>query len=498
MKRCSGILLHVTSLPSSYGIGDLGPEAYRFVDFLVEAKQSIWQILPLNPINPIYGNSPYSSSSAFAGNVLLISPKLMIEEGYITRGEVKQVPRFSRQRVNYSRVLSYKKKLFDRAYESFKRGKDTSCEYEKFCKENSKWLEDFAFFVAAKGYFDEKPWNEWPLGIRDRNWNSLQNLRYKLKDKIDKEKFLQYLFFKQWFSLKKYCNQKNIQLIGDVPIYLNYDSVDVWSNPEFFKLNEEKKPLFISGVPPDYFSKTGQLWGNPIYRWDLLMKTGYKWWIRRMEHNFRLFNQVRIDHFRGFIGFWEVPAGETTAINGQWVKAPAEDFFNTLLKRFSYLPIIAEDLGVITPDVREVMNRYGFPGMRILLFAFGEDTSRHPYIPHNYVRNCVVYTGTHDNNTARGWFEREAGSEEKKRLFLYLGREITPNQVSQELIRLAHMSIADTVIVPMQDVLGLGEETRMNRPAIPKGNWEWRLLSEWLTSTLAEDLARMTEIYGRF
>jgi 4-alpha-glucanotransferase len=311
------------------------------------------------------------------------------------------------------------------------------------------------------------------------------------------EKFFQYIFFKQWLALKSYCNSKNIQIIGDMPIYMNYDSCDVWANPEIFKLNEEKQPASVSGVPPDYFSATGQLWGNPVYNWEVLKQTQYSWWIKRVEHNLKFFDILRLDHFRGFVGYWEIPSGEETAINGKWVAAPAEEFFGTLLKHFPGLPIIAEDLGEITPDVREVMSRFGFPGMKILIFAFGDDLPVHPYAPHNYTENCLVYTGTHDNNTVKGWFRKEASLQLRNRLSAYLGHEASEDRIHWELIRLAMMSIARIAIIPMQDLLGLGEEARMNQPATIEGNWSWRLLPEQLTPTVTNKLTEMTEIYGR-
>jgi 4-alpha-glucanotransferase len=322
-------------------------------------------------------------------------------------------------------------------------------------------------------------------------------MKKEFQDKLELEKFLQYLFFKQWYALKKSCNDKGIQLIGDIPIYVNDDSADVWTHPELFKLDKNKRPTCVAGVPPDYFSKTGQLWGNPIYRWDILKKTGYRWWFQRIGHNLLLFDYLRLDHFRGFVGFWEVPSTEGTAIQGKWLKAPAIDFFTALLKKFPAHSIIAEDLGVITPDVKEVMNRFGFPGMRILQFAFGENCPTHPYLPHNYLPNTLVYTGTHDNNTIRGWFDNEATPEDKKRLFRYLGREILPEDCPRELHRLAMMSVAHTVIVPVQDLLGLGEEAKMNRPSVAHGNWEWRLLPDQLNSSCAERLGEMTTVYGR-
>lgn len=496
-KRGSGILLHITSLPSPFGIGDLGPQAYQFADFLSQTKQSYWQILPLNPTDQISGNSPYNSISAFAGNTLLISPELLIESDFLTKEDIDTIPSFPTKRCNYASVISYKTRLFHRAYERFKTNKNKENTYEEFCTQNREWLEDFALFVVMKNHFNGKAWSEWKEGLRDRNPKDLEKIRNNFHDELEREKFLQYLFFKQWFSLKRYCNEKGIKLIGDIPIYVNYDSVDVWTNTDIFKLDEEKKPLFSAGVPPDYFSETGQLWGNPIYRWDVLQRTGFKWWFQRIAHNFQLFDVVRIDHFRGFVAFWEVPSNEKTAINGHWVEVPAAEFFTALLEKFQTISLIAEDLGFITPDVKEIMNHFGFPGMRILLFAFGEDLPTHPYLPHNYISNCIVYTGTHDNNTVRGWFENETTPQDRQRLFRYLGSKVSVGQLPKKLIRLAMMSVANTVIIPIQDFLGLGEEGRMNRPSTTKDNWEWRLLPDQLTSSHAEMLLELTYTYGR-
>ena len=496
-RRASGILFHISSLPSSYGIGDLGRWAHRMADFLAETKQSFWQILPLNPTDLAHGNSPYSSTSAFAASNLLISPELIVHQGFLTEKDLETPPFFSDESSNYRTVTCYKEKLFSRAYERFKRSGIDKYDYEKFCLENSDWLEDFSLFVALKEYFHGKAWNKWPCEIRDRKPSALQTAKDELKDRMEKERFIQFIFFQQWFSLKSYCNQKGIQFIGDMPIYVSYDSAEVWANPEIFKLNREKEPIVVSGVPPDYFSQTGQLWGNPIYKWDVLKESGYRWWIQRVEHNLNLFNVIRIDHFRGFSAHWEVPAGEKIAAKGKWVKGPGEDFFSVLLKRLPHLSIIAEDLGIITPDVREIMHRFGLPGMRVLLFAFGEDNSAHPYLPHNHVRECVVYTGTHDNNTVRGWFEKEATGEDKKRLFRYLGRDVQADKISWEFVRMAMMSVANVAIIPMQDILGLGEEARMNRPATSEGNWHWRILAEQLTPSVAKKLREIAEVSGR-
>jgi 4-alpha-glucanotransferase len=494
-RRGSGILLHITSLPSPYGIGDLGPEAYRFADFLAETKQSFWQVLPLDPTDTAHGNSPYSSISAFAGNPLLISPQLLVERDLLTPAEL-DAPSFSPERVNYWAATQYKEKLLQSAYNRQKQqGKEHA--FEKFCHDHAFWLEDYTLFKVLKQHFQGAIWSHWPAEIRDRDAQALQRCKEQFQEQIVKEQFLQYLFFTQWAALQDYCNNKGIQIIGDIPIYVHYDSVDVWAHPELFKLAAEKQPVVVAGVPPDYFSATGQRWGNPVYNWNILQNTRYAWWVKRVKHNLSLFNLVRLDHFRGFVAYWEVPAGEPTAINGKWVEGPAVDFFFTLLTHFPYLPLIAEDLGLITPDVREVMHHFAFPGMKVLLFAFGGDLSTHPYIPHNYTPEYVVYTGTHDTNTVQGWFKNEAQPAEKKRLFAYIGREVPPEQVHWELIRLAMMSVANTAIIPMQDILGLGTEARMNLPSTPEGNWEWRLVPGQLTPALRQQLFDMTVMYGR-
>jgi 4-alpha-glucanotransferase len=495
-RRGSGILLHITSLPSPYGIGDLGPWAYKFVDFLSETKQSFWQILPLNPISGAFGNSPYSSPSAFAGNPLLISPDLLVEDGFLSKSDIEGDSSFPNERVDYTAVTEYKYKLLGTAYENYKkRGKDY--EFERFSSENSYWLDDYALFISIKEYFNRIVWSDWPEDIRNRNEGAIKEWKEKLKDRVLMGKFFQYIFFKQWFSLKTYCKGKSIRIIGDVPIYVNYDSSDVWTNPQIFKLDNNKRPTSVAGVPPDYFSKTGQLWGNPVYRWDVLRESGYLWWIKRIEHNLKLFDIIRLDHFRGFVAYWEVPAVEKTAINGRWIEVPVEDFFKTLFKRFPFLPVIAEDLGLITPDVREIINRFEFPGMTVLLFAFGDDFPNGAYLPHNYTKNCVVYTGTHDNNTVKGWFTREARPEDRKRIFEYIGREVKEENIHWEFIRLAMMSVANMAIIPIQDILGLGEEAKMNLPSTPQGNWEWRLIPNQITHSAIEKFREMTEIYGR-
>jgi 4-alpha-glucanotransferase len=495
-KRGSGILLHVTSLPSSYGIGDLGPWAFKFADFLAKTKQSYWQILPLNPTDLYCDNSPYYSRSVFAGNPLLISPEILFRKGLLEKAEVKNPPNHPKSKVDYAKVAVYKDKFFHLAYGRFQRTKKSKG-YERFCAKNKRWLEDYALFVSIKGHFRGKSWSQWPREIRERKSDVLKSLRGKLHDNVEMVKFLQFIFLEQWLSLKKYCNAKKIQIIGDIPIYAIYDSADVWTHPELFKLDHDKKPYAVAGVPPDYFSRTGQLWGNPVYNWDVLQKKSYDWWIQRVKHNLQLFDWMRIDHFRGFVAYWEVPAARKVATRGRWTSAPAVDFFNTLTRALPQLPIIAEDLGVITPDVIEVKEHFGFPGMKILLFAFGEEFPDSPFLPHNLEKNCVLYTGTHDNNTVRGWIENEITAADKKRLFQYLGRKVPAKDLHWELIKVAMMSVANTAIFPMQDVLGLSGDHRMNRPARRKGNWKWRLLPGQLTPALTEKLKQMTEIYGR-
>lgn len=495
-RRASGILLHLSSLPSPFGIGDMGESAYRFADFLSESGQSYWQLLPLNPSDLSHGNSPYHSTSAFACNPLLISPELLAENGLLTKADLKSSPDFPGDRVDFPAVTAYKETIFNIAFERF-RTRGESCEYELFCRKNADWLDDFLLFSALKSHFRGRPWCEWHRLIRDRRREALQLFKKKLCRRIEKERFLQYVFSRQWSLLKDYCNMKGVQIIGDIPIYMPYDSVDIWVNPEIFKLDKEKKPLAVSGVPPDYFSSTGQLWGHPVYRWKVLEERGYDWWVRRFKRNLELFDFVRIDHFRGFVAYWEVPAGEKTAKRGKWVQAPAEDFFDQLGRKFSCLPIIAEDLGTITPEVREVMRRFEFPGMKLLLFAFGDDFPTGSFLPHNFEKNCVAYTGTHDNNTVRGWFEMEAKPEEKKRLISYLGHSLPADELHWEVIRLVMMSVANVVIFPMQDILGLDARARMNRPAVEAGNWQWRLPENYLSPALSEKLCEMTRIYGR-
>lgn len=495
-KRGAGILLHITSLPSKYGIGDLGPAAYRFTDFLQEANQTYWQILPVNPTTRISGDSPYAGTSAFAGNPLLISPELLVEADWLEPADLQEYPDLPEDRVDFEAVIEHKTRLLSRAYRRFKQ-KDAPPDYAQFCDRHADWLNDYAIFVSFKEHFDQKAWADWPVEIRDRHYDAVQSLHSELEDQVGYQKFVQYLFYTQWDRLKSYCHDKGVQLVGDIPYYVQYDSADVWTNPDLFKLNDQKWPEFVAGVPPDYFSETGQLWGNPVYRWDAMQSNRYGWWIKRIRQNFRLTDLMRVDHFRGFLAYWEVSASDETAEHGQWIKTPARDFFNVILKYYPTLPIIAEDLGVITPEVRELIADLELPGMKILQFAFDDHLPQNPYAPHNHVRNCVLYTGTHDNNTTRGWYEQEADDGTRQRISDYLGKQILAEEIHRDFVKMAMRSIANTVIIPMQDILGLGGDCRMNRPATGQGNWAWRLRSGQINDGVRDDLRHMTALYGR-
>ncbi|QHT69527.1 4-alpha-glucanotransferase [Rhodocytophaga rosea] len=498
-KRASGLLLHITSLPSAHGIGDLGPEAYRFADFLAASKQTYWQILPLTPIEEGLGNSPYSSASAFAGNTLLISLEVLASEDILSAEDLKHAPPFPAGKVDYRKVRAFKEPLLEKAYQNFFNEASTTDRqgYEVFCEENKDWLDDFALFFTLNLNFNYQPWNEWPEDIRNRTVAGLTKYNSLLEKEIQKEKFLQYLFARQWFALKKYCAAAGIHFIGDLPIYVHFQSADVWANPEVFKLDKHKKPYVVAGVPPDYFSETGQLWGNPVYDWDYLKKTGYAWWVKRLGHNIHLFDMVRLDHFLGFVAFWEVDAREKTALHGQWVKAPADDFFQTLLRHYPHLPIIAEDLGIVTAEVTQCMQRFNFPGMKVLLFAFGDNTDTNPYAPHNHIENCLVYTGTHDNNTVKGWFTKEADKHTRQGLEKYSGLELNGDNISWEFVRMAMQSVAKLIIIPIQDLIGLDDTARMNTPGTVGQNWAWRLEPGLLTKTLSSETASVTHLFGR-
>lgn len=496
-NRSCGILLHISSLPSSHGIGDLGPSAYRFVDFLAESGQQYWQILPLNPTGTYLGNSPYTSYSVFAGNALFISIEALLQAGLLSQSDLDPSPSFNEERVDYKAVSEWKAKLLRRAFHHAEPKMELDSGFQGFMQANAHWLEDFSLFAALKDHYKEVAWYEWPAPVRDRDPVELSNLKSRLQKRMLRSKFMQYVFFKQWQSLREYANQKKIKILGDIPIYPSLDSADAWANSELFKLDDQKNPVFVAGAPPDYFSETGQRWGNPVYNWEVLQRTGYAWWIQRLRHNLQLCDLLRLDHFRGLVAYWEIPASEETAVNGKWVNVPVRDFFATLNREFQNLPLVLEDLGLITPDVREVMEELGFPGMKVLQFAFGHDLPTNPYAPHNYIRNCVVYTGTHDNNTTRGWYENEASVQDRERFQQYVGHAVDAGSVGEAMIRLAMSSVARLCILPIQDPLRLGEDARMNLPSKSTGNWEWRLMKSQLTPALSRWLLDLTRLYGR-
>jgi len=501
--RASGILLHPTSLPGRFGIGDLGSQAYRFVDFLVDSGQHLWQMLPLGSAG--YGNSPYQCLSVFAGNPLLISLEEIADEGFLDSSDLDSAPLFPENSVNYDAVVSIKIPLLQKSFEIFDKKATSSAreQFATFCKENSSWLEVYSLFMALKEAHGLTTWNKWEEDIRNRQPQALLKWSNKLSREIVHHQYYQYLFFKQWTRLKKYSNEHEIKLIGDIPIFVSFDSAEVWSHPEMFYLNADGSPMVVAGVPPDYFSRTGQLWGNPLYRWDVMAQDGYRWWIERVQAELKMADIIRLDHFRGFEKYWEVPGTDTTAINGRWVPGPGAEFFKAIQKSLGALPIIAEDLGVITPEVHVLRDQFGFPGMRVLQFAFSDDSKSHR--PHNYPRNCVVYTGTHDNNTTIGWFRgddigdstlsSEQRNKERQLALEYLGT--SGDEINWDFIRLAMMSVADTAIVPLQDVLGLGSEARMNIPGKTTGNWRWRFTAGMLTRSLSDRLREMTELYDR-
>ncbi|MBP0001648.1 MAG: 4-alpha-glucanotransferase [Cyanobacteria bacterium SID2] len=495
--RASGILLHPTSLPGRFGIGDLGPEAYRFVDFLEGSEQQLWQILPLGPTG--YGNSPYLCYSAMAGNPLLISLEQLCEDELLSEDDLTDVPEFPIDRVDYELVEQYKIPLLRKSYQNFRSNATVKLkkEFSQFCKDKAFWLDDYALFIALKSQvYDDASWNEWDEDIAKRTPQALAKYRNELSAEIEFRKYLQFEFSRQWLALKEYANDRNIQLFGDIPFYVAHDSADVWAHRDIFCIDEETgKPSLMAGVPPDYFSATGQLWGNPIYDWEELEKTNFHWWMQRFHAVLDLLDLIRIDHFRGFQAYWAVPGDEETAMNGEWVEAPGDEFFEQLKQELGELPIVAEDLGIITPEVEALRDKFDFPGMKILHFAFDSGWDN-PYLPYNYhAKNFVVYTGTHDNNTTMGWYDARS-NEENQRVWDYLGCS-RGEGLNWDLIRLALSTNANQAVFPLQDLLGLGEDARMNEPSKPEGNWEWRYSAEVLTDELRDRLLFYTRIYGR-
>jgi len=503
--RSSGILIHPSSFPSKYGIGDLGQEAYQFIDFLAESGQHIWQILPLGPTG--YGDSPYQCLSAFAGNALFISLDELVEVGFLEAEDVATPPSADPDRIDFGAVIDYKTKLLSKAFRTFKKSTDTALQtaFLAFCQKNDSWLNDYAIYRVLKDKSGGQSWDKWDAQLVKRDPDALAKAEADYSEEIEEHKFFQHLFFKQWLKLKHYANERKIAIVGDLPIFVAYDSADVWCSPELFKLDENGTPIVVAGVPPDYFSATGQLWGNPLYNWDNMRLDNFAWWIRRIEAMLETVDVVRIDHFRGFAACWEIPYGETTAQKGKWVPAPGMEFFTALQKHFGdTLPIIVEDLGVITPDVEELRDSFEFPGMRILQMAFGSDSCNID-LPHNYIPHSVVYTGTHDNDTTVGWFQSQAGTGssrdqeqidfERNRCLNYLRSD--GKNINWDFIHSACASVSCIALVPMQDVLGLGSESRMNLPASQQGNWAWRMRADALSHELAQKLKGLTSLYGR-
>jgi 4-alpha-glucanotransferase len=493
--RSSGILLHPSSFPSRFGIGDLGLEAYKFIDFLANSDQQYWQILPLGPTG--YGNSPYASYSSMAGNPQLISPEKLQDQGLLTDEDFADLPEFPVDHVDYERVIQTKMPMLRKAWDRFQVNASEAerKQFTGFCEATASWLEDYALFIALHDTFEGTSWHTWEPEIAKAQPQAIEKWRQKLSDEINFQKYLQFEFFRQWSELKQYANLHHIQIIGDIPIYVAHNSVDVWAHREIFAIDEETgEATLMAGVPPDYFSATGQLWGNPVYNWEYLHNDSFRWWVQRFKATLDYVDIVRIDHFRAFEAYWVVKQGETTAINGCWVQAPGEAFFKVLKENLGNLPIIAEDLGLITPEVEELRDRFEFPGMKILQFAFGGGPDN-PYLPFNYPRNCVAYTGTHDNDTTLGWFN-QLSEQEKESITQYLGH-LSPEGVHWDFIRLALSSVADLAITPVQDLLGLGTEARMNFPSKAEGNWEWRYRAGALTDSLRDRLKLITHTYGR-
>ena len=488
-QRTSGILLHPTSLPGPFGIGDLGKRAYHFVDWLHDAKQQLWQVLPLGPTG--YGDSPYQCFSAFAGNPLLIDLEDLVKRGYLAPDDLA-VPIFPRERVDFGPVITWKMNVLEQAYQRFQ-PMHAGADFDSFIAEQQWWLADYGLFMALKGEHGGRPWPEWEPALRDRVTGALESARERLRGRIQFHYFLQWLFFEQWLALKAYANQKRIRIVGDIPIYVAMDSADAWSQRQSFYFDEQGHPTVVAGVPPDYFSPTGQLWGNPIYNWERMAADGYAWWLDRFRANLQVYDFIRVDHFRGFYNYWEVPGDAETAVNGRWVDGPREHFFDAVISALGELPLIAEDLGEPDPGVYELRDHYNFPGMKVLQFAWGSDGAD-PFLPQNYDKNCVVYTGTHDNDTTQGWYRT---TSEKERDYLRRYLRVDGTDVAWDMIRLAMMSCASMAIVPLQDCMNLGSEARMNTPATSSGNWAWRFLPDQLGDSIKAGLAEMAELYGR-
>lgn len=497
-KRGAGILLHISSLPSQFGIGDLGPEAKIFADFLHRSGQKYWQLLPLNPTEQGQGHSPYSSISSRAGNTLFISPQLLATEGLIDFEELQQYQLPQVSKADFAEAELVKAEIFEKAWKNFQDGKGDRLhhEFKDFCKKESYWLDDFTPYMLLKQQNDCRPWFQWPDEFKLRDKHALQKLLSGNKEHIEKIQWLQFLFARQLHELKNYCNGMGIKFFGDLPFYVSYDSADVWAHRDLFSLDKEGNMIGAAGVPPDAFSNDGQLWGMPVFLWDLHKKHHYRWWIERLKKNMELFDILRLDHFRAFADYWEVAANEKTARNGKWKKGPRKDFFQEVKKALGELPFIAEDLGEIDDPVYELRDEFAFPGMKVLQFAFGHEMPKSIYIPHNYSENFVVYTGTHDNNTIKGWYRQE-GSRYHHQLEQYLGKQVSEDKIHLEMGRLAYSSVANIAILPMQDVLGIDETARMNMPASGENNWQWRLQHGEITYENERQLKEWTILFNR-
>lgn len=488
--RASGVLLHPTSLPGNYGMGSLGASARAFVDFLVTARQTYWQILPLGPTG--YGDSPYQCFSSNAGNPYLIDLDQLCADGFLQSSDIPEWKDIDVRKIDYGTAIDFKMAALHKAFAHFDAALHP--DYAECMRKQQAWIDDYCLFMALKGKFHNRPWYEWEDAYRLRDVETLEAAQEELKDSISFQAFLQYLFFSQWHAIKSYANARGVQIIGDIPIYVAMDSSDTWCRPELFQFDENKTPLAVGGCPPDYFSETGQLWGNPIYDYGRMEVDGFTWWIDRIRSSLELYDLIRVDHFRGFAGYWSIPYGAPTAVTGKWVDGPGKKLFEAIQSALGNIPIIAEDLGLITPDVVELREHFQLPGMKILQFAF-DSNEANDYIPHNYTPNCVVYTGTHDNDTALGWFH-SAKEDDKRYMMLYLNSD--GSDVCKDLIRAAWASVAHTAIVPMQDLLRLGNEARMNLPGSTANNWQWRMQAGDLRRELAEELMGLTMLYGRY
>jgi 4-alpha-glucanotransferase len=491
--RASGILLHPTSLPSRGGIGDFGPAAYSFADYLASARQGLWQVLPLGPLG--FGNSPYSSTSAFAGNPLLISLERLADRGWIDHAQFDALSD-GIGLVDYPHIFNRKVPLIFEAAHNFLRSAppNSRSRFERFCHENRWWLDDFVLFDSLRAHFHLDSWNHWPLELAHRDPAALEEKRAELNDELQARSVVQFFFSEQWQALRAHCARRSIRMVGDIAIFVNFDSADVWTHPDLFRLDANREPEVVAGVPPDFFSETGQHWGNPLYRWDVMQAQGYGWWIDRLRWATHNFDYVRLDHFRGFAQFWEIPAHEKTAVNGRWVDGPKDDLFHRLRDALGGLPFFAEDLGYITPDVHALRDRLNIPGMAVLQFGFG-DPGSHTHLPHTFTPEKVVYTGTHDNDTILGWWESGVSEHERRHAATYLGH--SEDGMNWAMIRCAINSAASLCVIPLQDVVGLGSEARMNVPSRPEGNWRWRFRAEMLRPELAAKLTALAEVADR-